>query len=92
MLREKVGNVMGAGDMVDAEEGLSYSIADPVYPHVDRLGPLGADHVCGQPLRTLVVDNEGGRRLGVSETLKDGAELTSYLPPPENSTILRFSC
>ena len=66
-LGEIVGIVVLAAFPVDPELALSYSVADPIEPHVHGFGAFGFDRVVGNSACYLVVGNYiCGALLGVA--------------------------
>jgi hypothetical protein len=60
-----VGNVVLAGNMLNAEVSLANPICEPEVSHVHTLCPLLVELVIGETQRDGVVDAEQSRRLGI---------------------------
>ncbi len=70
-----VGNVILAGNMLNAEVSLANSISEPEISHVHTLCPLLVELVVGETQRDGVVDAEQSRRLGIPEVSQGVAVL-----------------
>ena len=72
-LSEKVRDIVVARDMLDAELLLLDTILQPVEAHVDALRQARGDGPVGQGHCDLVVAQDQGRGLGVTEVEEDEA-------------------
>ncbi len=74
-----VRDVIFAGDVLDAEMALAYSVGEPEISHVHTLGAFPIELVVGETQGDCVVDAEQSRRLRIAEVRQRVAVLDCTL-------------
>jgi hypothetical protein len=90
-LGEEISEVEERRDIREVKQTLTDSIAEPVKSHIHRLGLFGSYSSVGKANGTLIITEEGGRGLGVTNILKGSAEETRNLGVAKGGGEFRLS-